>query len=182
MAVAKYYGKNDILNSGSRSIGATNIYRVLGFKAALIVLGLDVLKGMLAIVLSYFVFLPNLLSPLVKFIFGLAVICGHNWSVFLKFRGGKGVATTLGVFLLIAPQTVFYTVLLWLGILLITRLASMASLSVSAIFPIMLYFCGGSIFEVIFAFICAVLIFWRHKDNLSRLLNGQEEHLSIKLF
>ena len=106
VVVAKRFNGADLSSLGSGSVGTTNAYRVLGLKAALIVLFLDVLKGFLAVCLAYFVLVPSFMHPFIKLLFGLAAVAGHNWSIFLKFRGGKGVATTCGVFLALAPQAV----------------------------------------------------------------------------
>ena len=104
--VAKRWGVADLSQVGSGSIGATNAFRITGFKPALLVLALDVAKGFVAVCLAYLVWLPPFLFPLVKVTFGLAAIAGHNWSIFSGFKGGKGVATTCGVFLALVPQAV----------------------------------------------------------------------------
>lgn len=180
--VAKRFNGTDLSSSGSGSVGTTNAYRVLGLKAALIVLVLDVLKGFLAVCLSYLVFVPDFMHPLVKLFFGLAAVAGHNWSIFLKFKGGKGVATTCGVFLALVPQAIGIAALLWLGVALLTRWASAASLSAAFVFPCIAYVYGASTFEIIFAIISAAIVIFQHRHNIERLLAGQEEHINIKFF
>ncbi|MGM9992541.1 MAG: glycerol-3-phosphate 1-O-acyltransferase PlsY [Candidatus Bruticola sp.] len=182
VVVAKRFNVSDLSCLGSGSVGTTNTYRVLGLKAALIVLSLDVVKGFLAVCLSYFVFVPSFMHPAVKLLFGLAAVAGHNWSIFLKFKGGKGVATTCGVFLAIAPQAVGMAALIWLGVALLTRWASAASLSAAVAFPCLAYVYGASIFEIIFAVLMAAIVFFQHRRNLERLIAGQEERLNIKFF
>lgn len=180
--VAKIMGGANPSEAGSGSTGASNTYRVIGLKAAAIVLFLDVMKGFAAACLAYLVFVPGFISPFVKFAFGLAAVIGHNWPVFLGFKGGKGVAATCGVFLAICPSAVGTGVLLWLGVALLTRWASAASLTVSFAFPFLIYAYGGSVCEIIFSAVTAALIFWRHSDNIRRLMAGTEDRLEIKFF
>ncbi len=180
--VAKRWGVADLSQVGSGSIGATNAFRIMGFKPALLVLALDVAKGFVAVCLAYLVWLPPFLFPLVKVTFGLAAIAGHNWSIFSGFKGGKGVATTCGVFLALVPQAVGIAALLWLAVALLTRWASAASLSAALAFPLLAYAYGASWPELILAILAAVLVIFQHRSNLQRLLHGEEEKLDFHLF
>ncbi|MGM9997927.1 MAG: glycerol-3-phosphate 1-O-acyltransferase PlsY [Candidatus Bruticola sp.] len=180
--VARHFNISDLSSLGSGSVGTTNTYRVLGLRAALIVLCLDVFKGFLAVCLSYLVFLPGFMHPAIKLLFGVAAVAGHNWSVFLKFKGGKGVATTCGIFLALMPHAVGVAALMWLGVALLTRWASAASLSAAFAFPCIAYVYGASTFEVISAILMASIVFFQHRRNLKRLIDGQEERLNIKFF
>ena len=180
--VAKRWGVADLSQVGSGSIGATNAFRIMGFKPALLVLALDVAKGFVAVCLAYLVWLPPFLFPLVKVTFGLAAIAGHNWSIFSGFKGGKGVATNCGVFLALVPQAVGIAALLWLAVALLTRWASAASLSAALAFPLLAYAYGASWPELILAILAAVLVIFQHRSNLQRLLHGEEEKLDFHLF
>lgn len=180
--VAKRWGVADLSQVGSGSIGATNAFRIMGFKPALLVLALDVAKGFVAVCLAYLVWLSPFLFPLVKVTFGLAAIAGHNWSIFSGFKGGKGVATTCGVFLALVPQAVGIAALLWLAVALLTRWASAASLSAALAFPLLAYAYGASWPELILAILAAVLVIFQHRSNLQRLLHGEEEKLDFHLF
>ena len=180
--VAKRWGVADLSQVGSGSIGATNAFRIMGFKPALLVLALDVAKGFVAVCLAYLVWLPPFLFPLVKVTFGLAAITSHNWSNFSGFKGGKGVATTCGVFLALVPQAVGIAALLWLAVALLTRWASAASLSAALAFPLLAYAYGASWPELILAILAAVLVIFQHRSNLQRLLHGEEEKLDFHLF
>lgn len=180
--VAKRWGVADLSQVGSGSIGATNAFRIMGFKPALLVLALDVAKGFVAVCLAYLVWLPPFLFPLVKVTFGLTAIAGHNWSIFSGFKGGKGVATTCGVFLALVPQAVGIAALLWLAVALLTRWASAASLSAALAFPLLAYAYGASWPELILAILAAVLVIFQHRSNLQRLLHGEEEKLDFHLF
>lgn len=180
--VAKRWGVADLSQVGSGSIGATNAFRIMGFKPSLLVLALDVAKGFVAVCLAYLVWLPPFLFPLVKVTFGLAAIAGHNWSIFSGFKGGKGVATTCGVFLALVPQAVGIAALLWLAVALLTRWASAASLSAALAFPLLAYAYGASWPELILAILAAVLVIFQHRSNLQRLLHGEEEKLDFHLF
>ena len=182
VVVSKFFKGADLSKVGSCSVGATNAYRALGPKAALIVLVLDVLKGFIAVNLAYFVFVPAFLISILRVIFGLLAVVGHNWSIFLKFKGGKGVATTCGVFLALTPKAVGVAVLLWLGIALLTRWASAASLSVAFAFPFIAYAYGASKLDIFFAVIMALMVVFQHRENIERLLHGHEERLNIKFF
>jgi glycerol-3-phosphate acyltransferase PlsY len=177
----------DIRKFGSGNVGATNALRVLGKGPGITVLVLDVLKGFVAVV-----FLGNIIalsssgiSDITARIFlGLSCICGHNWTIFLKFKGGKGMATTLGVLLGLALKIaglklIFALVILtWLVIFIITRIVSLASILAGISLPIYMLFFGPRERMLIFSgiLICLFIIL-RHKDNLKRLFQGKEPRI-----
>lgn len=179
--VAKVVKKIDIRDYGSGNIGATNAFRVLGpWLASLVLIG-DLLKGFLAIVLFYQL---NIDSLFVIILGGLAVIGGHDWSIFLEFKGGKGIATTYGVFLALNPKIALLSALIWLIVIALTRYASLASiLSLSVLVVLMLWFKQPQEY-IIFSVIILALALYRHRGNISRLKEGKEkkflDRVSIK--
>ena len=170
--VAKVVKKIDIRDYGSGNIGATNAFRVLGpWLASLVLIG-DLLKGFLAIVLFYQL---NIDSLFVIILGGLAVIGGHDWSIFLKFKGGKGIATTYGVFLALNPKIALLSALIWLIVIALTRYASLASiLSLSVLVVLMLWFKQPQEY-IIFSVIILALALYRHRGNILRLKEGKEK-------
>ena len=175
--IAKRFAKIDIREHGSGNAGATNTLRVLGTGPAILVLILDILKGIAAIVFSRW--LGG--EEWIPFLAGLAAIIGHNWPVFSGFRGGKGVATTIGVF----ATLMFYPALLagTIAILLIifTRYVSLGSLvfiGLTPVFSLLIDNVPLSYFYL--SMIIVILSFWRHRSNLSKLLQGTENKLGQK--
>ena len=177
--VAKVVKKIDIRDYGSGNIGATNAFRVLGpWLASLVLIG-DLLKGFLAIVLFYQL---NIDSLFVIILGGLAVIGGHDWSIFLKFKGGKGIATTYGVFLALNPKIALLSVLIWLIVIALTRYASLASiLSLSVLVVLMLWFKQPQEY-IIFSVIILALALYRHRGNIARLKEGKEKKFLDRVF
>lgn len=173
----------DIRKFGSGNVGATNALRVLGKRVGITVLILDMLKGFLVITLLG----PNiskktsLISEDLFFvILGISCIFGHTWTIFLKFKGGKGVATTLGILLGFATRLpelkpiLFMVVLTWLLIFILTRIVSLASISSCIVLPIYMILFRQSMVLVIFSFVLAFFIVLRHRSNIKRFLQGKE--------
>ncbi|MBI5144245.1 MAG: glycerol-3-phosphate 1-O-acyltransferase PlsY [Candidatus Omnitrophica bacterium] len=172
----------DIRQHGSRNVGATNVLRVVGKVPALLVLIIDILKGVFAvtIVATYFhPYIKNLDYGLYRAILGLAAICGHIWPVFLKFKGGKGVATTIGVIMIIAPVILLPSLIAWLIVFLATKYVSLASLVLGASFPISAAILSQPYYIVVFAVTICILNCYKHKDNIRRLLRGEESKTII---
>lgn len=161
----------DIRRYGSGNIGATNVYRVLGPLPGLIVLLLDVLKGWLPPTLMIQLDLPDSWALLA----GLAAIVGHSLSPFLGFRGGKGIATGLGVLIGIAPQAALIGFLTWLLVFGLTRWVSLASITAAFVIPIVGSWLGSP--PPLIGLVAAAWVIWRHRDNLRRLLQGKEPRL-----
>lgn len=164
----------DLTRAGSGNTGAANAARALGWRGGLLTLALDLLKGTLAVGLAYLALLPSQVFPLVQVTFGMAAILGHNYSVFRRFKGGKGIATTFGVTLALCAKAALLMSLLWLGLVLLTRYSSVGSLTSMAALPILLVLYGTSWVYVVFGFAVAALGFWRHRENLERLSEGRE--------
>jgi glycerol-3-phosphate acyltransferase PlsY len=133
----------------------------------------DVLKGVAAISLARLFNLPDLAVIAA----GLAVIAGHNWSIFLKFRAGRGVATGLGVALALTWQPTLVLIAVWGIILLVTRYVSVASIVSVALYPVIVYFLKLPSPYVIMGVIGAAAIIWQHRDNVKRLIKGEESKL-----
>lgn len=175
--IGRCYGI-DIRQHGSGNIGATNIKRILGKKAGALTLVLDIFKGIIAIILLSFLVktltsTTNLasLSPLL----GLAAIVGHCYSPFLGFNGGKGVATTFGVFTILAPYSTLTAALVFIIIQKTTSFVSLGSLCAAIAFPIATYFLYPLSRETFWVgIVAAAIITWRHKSNIQRLFNKEE--------
>ncbi len=164
----------DLRLQGSGNVGATNAFRALGLAGGLLVLAADLLKGYLAVSLAAVALAPDLLLPMVKVGCGLAAIAGHNWSVFLRFRGGKGVATSFGVLLGLTPLVAAMAGLLWVSVVMLTRYSSLASLAALVSVPILMIVYGDSMVYVAFGVLAAAFALYRHRGNIQRLLKGQE--------
>ncbi|OIP60552.1 MAG: acyl-phosphate glycerol 3-phosphate acyltransferase [Nitrospirae bacterium CG2_30_41_42] len=169
--IAKAKGVN-LKKVGSGNIGATNVLRSLGkWPAALTLLG-DVLKGTAAIAIGRYLGA----GPVYEGLVGFSAILGHNFSIFLGFRGGKGVATSLGVLSIYSPQIALFTFIIWLVVVIFTKYSSMGALVSFGLLPINILFFDGR--EKLFtAILITILIFIRHRDNIQRLIKGTERKI-----
>jgi glycerol-3-phosphate acyltransferase PlsY len=176
--VGKLFKKIDIREFGSGNIGATNAFRILGPSLASLVIVGDVGKGILSI---YLVKYLNIDSSLIFAIAGLAVICGHDWSVFLGFKGGKGIATTFGVVFTLNPTISILALIIAGGVVITTRYVSLASIfAVISIFIFTLLFKQPYEY-IIFSAIILVLGIFNHKDNIKRLRSKKERKIGEKI-
>jgi glycerol-3-phosphate acyltransferase PlsY len=166
-------GRRDVRELGSGSTGATNVLRVQGWKAALPVAVVDVLKGFLPAFLA----LRWLGDPVFAALCGLLAVVGHCYPFSIGFRGGKGVATSLGAYAAIAFVPCLASVGLFLVVTAATRFVSLGSMLASIAFPILVLATGGSGGVAAVSLAIAVLIVLRHKDNIARLLAGTERKL-----
>lgn len=170
----------DIRNFGSGNVGATNVYRLIGKVPAFIVLFIDALKGFAPVLLFPAIFNidKNLLNPeLTSILIGVACISGHVWMVFLKFKGGKGVATTSGVMLAIAPKVFLIALIVWVIIFLLFRYVSLASITAAISLPIASLVMNKAFPLVLFSITICFIGTYKHKSNISRLLKGEEKKL-----
>lgn len=162
----------DLREHGSGNLGATNVYRVLGAAAAAPVVVVDVVKG----------FVPAAMFPGwdgttgagLAVAYGLAAIAGHVWPFTLRFRGGKGVATGAGVLLALAPLTTLIALLVWVGIVSLTRYVSVGSIATATLVPLLALGFDAPPATVWFCAIVAVFVWWTHRENIRRLLAGTE--------
>ena len=176
--VGKLFKKIDIRELGSGNIGATNVFRILGPSLAFVVLIGDIGKGILSIYLVHFL---NIDNSLISTIAGLAVICGHDWSLFLGFKGGKGIATTFGVVFVLNPTISILALIIWGVVLITTRYVSLSS-----IFAVISIFIFTILFKqpyeyIIFSAIILILGIFKHKENIERLKLKKERKIGEKV-
>lgn len=160
----------DIREHGSGNIGAVNVLRVAGPAVAAAVLLVDVLKGLVPVLLA----LRAGLAPWAVVAAGLAAIAGHNWSIFLGFRGGKGIATSFGVLVGLSLQAALVAAAIWIVVVAITRFSSLGSLLAVVSVPITLWRLRTPPEYVAFGVIAALLAIYRHRGNIQRLVAGTE--------
>jgi glycerol-3-phosphate acyltransferase PlsY len=193
VVISKLFFKKDIRTEGSGNAGGTNAFRVLGWKAGVVVVIVDVGKGLLAAaVISRLGSPSGLPVEALGLLAGSAAVGGHIWTVFAGFRGGKGIATAAGALLAIAPLPTGAAALVFALILLCTGIVSLGSISAALAFPATLaalYLAGHppSPWLLGFSLVLAPLIVWTHRSNIGRLKRGEEkrfEHLRVigKLF
>lgn len=173
--LTKLFSKQDIREIGSGNIGATNVLRTGNKLLALLTLLFDASKGALAIFFLPLV-LPYGATPIA---IGLLAIIGHCFPIWLKFKGGKGVATTLGVLLAAVPFAGLAACGVWLAAAFAFKISSLAALIAIGSAPIVVFFIYGGAPAVVCALIAA-LVFWRHKENIQRLLKGTEPKIGAK--
>lgn len=188
---AVWYGKLvygiDVRNHGSGNPGATNTFRVLGKRAGTVVMLVDICKGLLATFIAVILLRAGIVPEekviVTKLVFGMVAVFGHIFPVFLKFRGGKGVATLLGMMIGIQPWVALISAAIFLTILLTTKYVSLSSMAGALSFPLMLVFIprfqSGEPILVAFGFFLALVVIWSHHKNIKRLLQGEESKTHI---
>jgi glycerol-3-phosphate acyltransferase PlsY len=174
--VAKILGAPDPRTVGSGNIGATNVGRAAGKTAGIITLVGDILKGVLITLFAFYAFG----SPVAVSLAGFSVFLGHLFPVFLKFKGGKGVATALGIFLSIAPLQAVVALAIFAAIVAIFRYVSLGSMISAASLPVLLSLSESTIEYVILSALIAIFIIFRHSDNIKRLIQGTENKVGGK--
>jgi glycerol-3-phosphate acyltransferase PlsY len=174
--VSKAFGGVDPRRSGSGNIGATNVGRTSGKAAGVLTLIGDVLKGAVPVFAAFALF-PE--PPFVAAV-GLSAFMGHLWPVFLGFRGGKGVATALGVMIVIAPVSTLLSALVFLATVIFKRYVSLGSMVAAAMLPVFLSFFPASRPYMPMGVVIAVLVIVKHKDNIKRLVEGKENKIGGK--
>ena len=171
----KFTGKN-IREHGSGNIGSTNVKRVAGSKVALITQLCDMLKGLLPVgailLLKYFKIFT--FPDTYIYLIGLTAILGHNFSIFLNFKGGKGVNTTLGASILLSPIPVLISVLVYYMVKWATKYVSLGSICLSITLPVCEFLIHKSSYRFYYFILCAALIIVMHLPNIFRLINGNE--------
>ena len=165
----------DVREIGSGNVGATNAARALGLKYGIIVALLDVLKGVLAVSIVY-IFIANPATYL-PFLAGFLAILGHDHSLFLKFSGGKGVATTFGVILRLSPLIFMIIIVIWFLLSVLTRYVSVASLTAALLMPLLAIFIFDNYISLLFYGLFGLLIIIKHHENIKRLRAGEENQL-----
>jgi glycerol-3-phosphate acyltransferase PlsY len=173
----------DIRDYGSGGTGTTNVLRTAGKRAAAITVLGDFLKGVLVVVVAKY----GGLSEIAVVLAGMAVVAGHNWPIFLRFKGGRGVATGFGVSLGLTWPVSVSLFVIWLLIIMLTRYVSLASIFVSAAYPVVIIFIhyyAPGVYDwpvVVFAFAGGGIVFFMHRKNLMRLVKGEEAKIGQKV-
>ena len=163
----------DIRNYGSKNIGTTNVFRTVGPKTAVLVLIADAFKGILAVGIMSYLFH----NPLLDVVTALGALLGHNYSIFLGFKGGKGVATALGLLIFMMPKVAVASFGIWLVCVLLTRYVSLGSIMAAVFTPPLAWYLGYPSAYVIFSLVAAFFVVLRHKENIHRLLTGTESKI-----
>ncbi len=169
--VGKFFKGIDVRGRGSKNIGATNVARLCGTRCGLLALVLDLAKGGLVAFLAISWGIPIILS-------GLAVV-GHNWSPWLKFSGGKGVATSLGILGVLSWPGFLIALAIWIGLAYLVSYASVSSMGALITSPLIIYLFGAQWEAVTLMLLLALLTIWQHRKNIGRLLKGEENKLSL---
>lgn len=169
--IAKQFYHVDIREHGSKNPGATNVWRVLGAKPGSLTLFLDILKGAIPVVIARF-FRPD--EPTIAILTGLAAIIGHNWSLFLKGRGGKGVATSAGVFVALIPLQAGIAILTFAILFFITRTVSVGSIAASVALAVSVFAFQTPPPVQGLVLAAATMVIVKHTPNIKRLLQGSE--------
>jgi len=178
--------KDDIRNHGSKNAGATNVFRVMGWKPALIVMLIDISKGMAAVLFISQLGGNSLDSGSLQIIAGLSAIIGHIWTVFAKFKGGKGVGTAFGVLVSLTPLASLVALVIWIMLVLITRIVSIGSIAAGLVFPLTLLvqrYCFAVEIEnslIGLGILLGFMIIITHRANIQRLIKGQEHKFKTK--
>ena len=174
LLITKYAGKGDIRNIGSGNIGATNVLRTGSKKLALITLALDALKGVVAVLLAKYL-VPDWAVSLVA----LAAVVGHIFPVWLQFKGGKGVNTTIAIYWALYWPLGLFASIVWIIIFFMSRISSFSSLSAIILSTVIALFFGNTTMFLM-ALVTAVLVTYRHKENIIRLMRGEEPSFGNK--
>lgn len=171
VVIARLMGGEDVRQKGSGNIGATNVYRVAGKLAGVLTLVGDTLKGFLPL-LAFKTWLEP--TPTQLGIASAVAILGHCYPVYLKFKGGKGVATALGIFLVLSPKAVFFALIVFILTVTITRYISLGSVLAALSAPLVILLLNHPQPIFLATLFIAALVIWRHNSNIRRLLDGTE--------
>lgn len=166
----------DLRKHGSGNLGATNTFRVLGWRAALPVIVVDVAKGWIPA--AFFPLWDGAVPLEWALAYGAMAIVGHVFSVFVGFRGGKGVAASAGVFLALAPWAVLIAGVVWGVVVLLTRMVSLGSLTAAVVLPIAVFVTGEPRLELWLSLGLAAFVIYAHRSNIRRLLRGEENRVT----
>ena len=172
--VAKLFRHVDIRTVGSGNPGATNVYRTISKPLGVLTLLLDMLKGFVPV---YFVSIINPSSYLIVLSVALVTILGHVFTVFLNFKGGKGVATGCGIFFALSPLATTICLITFIIVLIISKYVSLGSIFAAVMLPIAIFFVGSNFELLIFAILVATVVIIRHISNIKRLLSGTENKI-----
>lgn len=187
--ISKRIAGFDVREKGSGNAGTTNMLRSVGVKAAAITLLCDILKGVVVILIAILIgnIVDGLDDALLVQLAGIFVIIGHTFPIFFGFKGGKGIATSLGVLLMINWQIGLICLVFALILMVITRMVSVGSIAAAILFPVLVIFIGQNYIVpvnnwsyLIFSIIVAILVLFNHRENLKRIFTGKENKISFK--
>lgn len=173
LILGKLFWHTDLREHGSHNIGATNAWRTLGKRAGIAVFIADSIKGQTGVVLG--LLLAG--TPLAAVLGGLFAIIGHSFSLFLRFHGGKGVATSLGVLTMMMGNVTLIVFAIWFAIVYLTRYVSLGSVVAAFLTPVLAALFAYPVEYIVFSVIAAVLVIVRHRENIKRLMNGTENKI-----
>ncbi|MFH0924122.1 MAG: glycerol-3-phosphate 1-O-acyltransferase PlsY [bacterium] len=176
LILTKKISGTDIRFSGSGNIGATNALRMGGKKVGLLTLLFDILKGTFITIIAYTLFHSSWLTAMVA----IAAVIGHDFPIFLKFKGGKGVSTSIGVLFVFSCLGTIFSLLIWLGVFFIWGYASLASLAFASAIPFLMYVTTRNSQYILASSIMSLLIYWKHRGNIERLIKGTEKKIKDK--
>ena len=179
----------DVREKGSGNAGTTNVLRAVGIKAAIITLICDILKGVVAVLLAFLIGNMSQTADraLLVQIAGLLVVVGHTFPIFFEFRGGKGIATALGVLFVTNWKIALICLVFAIVLIAITRMVSVGSMSAAVLFPILTLFIGDNFIVAqvgikyfIYSLLLAAFVIFNHRENIKRIMNGTENKISFK--
>lgn len=176
--LVKYKLKKDVRDFGSGNIGATNVRRVAGNKLSKITAICDMIKALIPVISADLLIKEGILTTnrsLTLSLVALAAILGHNYTIFLKFKGGKGVATTAAAFMYILPIPLIITALVFFGLRFFTKVVSIRSLISGVTLFLSTLILNYDKYLVMATFLACVLLFWRHRTNIKRIIRGEEK-------
>jgi acyl phosphate:glycerol-3-phosphate acyltransferase len=174
VVVGKLFYGVDVRKHGSGNVGTTNVFRVLGKRAGVVVLICDMLKGFIPAFIA-----AQFFNPWAAIFIAAAPVVGHMFSIFLKGRGGKGVATGAGVVLALVPLAFLIILVIWLTLVVTTRYVSVASLVASFLVPVLVIAFGHPLPYEIAAVLVSIIVWWAHRGNISRLIHGTESRVKL---
>ena len=179
----------DVREKGSGNAGTTNVLRSVGVKAAIITLVCDILKGIVAVLMAFLIgkMTQTADRALLIQLAGILVIVGHTFPIFFEFKGGKGIASALGVLLITNWKIGLICLVFALVLIIITRMVSVGSISSAILFPVLTLFMGesfivaqGAFKYFIYSILLAVFVIFNHRENIKRIMNGTENKISFK--
>ena len=173
----------DVRDKGSKNAGTTNVLRTVGIKAAVLTLVCDILKGVVAVLIAIVSgkIWTNIDVEILKYLSGFFAILGHTFPIFFEFRGGKGVATSLGVLLTLNWKIGLICLIFAIIIIAFTKMVSIGSILSAILYPILTIFMGEfEIWTIIISILIALLVIFNHRENITRIKNGTENKISFK--
>lgn len=179
----------DVRQEGSGNAGSTNVLRTIGLKAALLTLICDILKGVIAILVALLIgnIVKNIDRALLVQLAGIFVILGHTFPIFFEFKGGKGVATALGVLLMSNWEIGLICLVFALVIIIASRMVSMGAVGAAILFPVLTLFMNDNFIVAasgmkyfIYSLILALIVIFNHRENIKRIMNGTENKIELK--